>query len=99
MDISGFSCFVWVITACRCATEVAVTLFLTRRSPSLTVHKSALIRPLSSQALGSELAPVAQMQPLLWHHSLVSSEPPDLGPDCVLDTLALVASRHWPVAA
>src|SRR5438270_3717802 len=41
MDICGCSCFTWLITACRSGTEVAATLFLTRCSPRLTVHKSA----------------------------------------------------------
>src|SRR5438552_760377 len=99
MDICGFSCFACVITTCRCVTEVAAPLFLTQRSPSLTDHKSALILPLSPQTLGLELAPVAQTRPLLWHHSLVASGPPDSVLDCVLDTLALVASRRWQVAA
>src|SRR6266849_1212878 len=97
MDICGFSCFTWLITACRCATAVVVTLFLTRRSPSLTVHKSVLIRPLSPHVLGQELARVAQTPPPLWHHIPVANVRPCLLLDCALDTLALAASRRSPV--
>src|SRR5260370_6159904 len=97
MDICGCSCFTWLITACRCATEVAATLFLTQRSPPLTAHKNVLIRRLSLQALGSELAQVAQTPPPLVSHIPVSSARLDWELDCALDPPALVASRRLPV--
>ncbi len=97
MDSCGFSCFTWLITACRCATEVAATLFLTQRSPPLTAHKTVLIRRLSPQALGSELAQVAQTPPPLVSPIPVSSARLDWELDCALDTPALVASRRLPV--
>src|SRR5437763_17069668 len=97
MDICGCSCFTWLITACRCGTEVAATLFLTRCSPRLTVHKSVLSRPLSFQGLGSPLARLAQRQPPLGSHILVSNALPGWGPNCVRDRLVPVASRRLPV--
>src|SRR5947199_5705685 len=99
MDICGCSCFTWLITACRSGTEVAVRLFLTRCSPRLTVHKSALSRPLSLQALGSGSALLAQTPPPLVSHIPVSTAQPDWEPGCVLDRLAPVASLRWPVGA
>src|ERR1700674_3923725 len=98
MDICGCSCLTWLITACRCGTEVAATLFLTQRSPLPTVHKSVLSRPLSPQALGSRLARLAQRQPPLVRHILVSIALPSWEPNCVRDRLVLVAFHRWPVA-
>src|SRR5260370_42486895 len=92
MDICGFSCFTWLITACRCATEVAATLFLTQRSPPLTAHKTVLIRRLSPQALSSELAQVAQTPPPLVSHIPVSTARLASELDCALATPALVPS-------
>src|SRR5690348_15135144 len=99
MDICGCSCFTCLITACRCATEVAVRLFLTQRSPPQVAHKSVLIPPLSPRVLGSPLALLAQMPPPLVFHIPVASALLGWGPNCVLDRLAPVASRHWPVGA
>src|SRR2546429_398386 len=97
MDICGFSCCVWVITVCRCATEVAATLFLTQCSPLPVVHRTALIARLWLQGPEPMLALKAQTLPLLWHHSLAASVLPCLLRDYVLDTLGLGVSRHWPV--
>src|SRR5947209_3274673 len=99
MDICGCSCFTWLITACRSGTEVAVRLFLTRCSPRLTAHKSALSRPLSLPALEPPLALLAQTQLPLVSHIPAASEPPGWEPGCVLDRLVPVASRRWLVDA
>src|SRR5712692_3560779 len=99
MDLCGCSCLTWRITACRSGTEVAVTLFLTRCSPRLIVHKNALIRPLSPQALGPPLALLAQTPPPLVSHIPVASERPDWEPGCVRDRLAPGASPRLPVGA
>src|SRR6266567_8260453 len=99
MDICGCSCLTWPITACRCAMEVAARLFLTQHSPPRAAHKNVLSRPLSLQALGSGLALWAQTPPPLVFHIPVASALPGWGPNCALDRLAPVASRHLPVGA
>src|SRR5207237_278533 len=99
MDICGCSCFTWLITACRSGTEVAVRLFLRWCSPRLTVHKSVLSRPLSTQALAPPLARLAQTRLPLGSHIPAASVRPGWEPDCALDRLAPVASPRWPVGA
>src|SRR5579863_2707585 len=97
MDMCGFSCLVCLITACRCATEVVATLFLTQRSPSPVAHRTVLIARLWFPVPGSALALKAQTRPLLWHHILVANALPCLLPDYVRDTPGLGVSHHWPV--
>src|SRR6266571_8465312 len=97
MDICGFSCVTCLITACRCVTDVAVTLFLTRYSPSPVAHRTVLIRRLWLPVLGSLLALTAQRQPLPLRHILVANALPYWLPDYVLDTLGLGVSHHLPV--
>src|SRR6266487_1877624 len=94
MDICDCSCVTCLITACRCVTVVAATLFLTRCSPSPVAHRTVLIRRLWLPVLAWELALTAQRQPLLWHHSPVASVLPCWRLDCALDTLGLGVSHH-----
>src|SRR5258707_9426870 len=77
--------------------EILYEVFLTRRSPSPVAYRTVLIQPLSPQAPGSLLALEAQRRPLLWRHSLVANALPCLLRDCVLGTLGLGVSHHWPV--
>src|SRR5215467_7996189 len=97
MDMCRSCCFACVITACRCAMETGARLFLTRHSPSLTGHRSALIPLLSPQALGWVLARLEQRRPPLVLRTPVASATPCLLPAHAPGRLALDASRHLPV--